>query len=524
METEGTTAPNAGAAALEHFTGPSRVKTTWLNASTVDISLTPDRFIRVSEARTGDSSDDLIARLHRAGDTYEIEAPEGRPVWVNGVRATTRRLQNRDMIEFGETGPLSRFCLYGEDKPVRKAVTDILGDSISYLRVSRQPVVKRVFRAACELLRRLTRETTILFRTAVIIAILALAALTYQQSRLNALLQQRIESSSARLDNFAAAIARAGEQALRPSDLEALRQDFGRRLTSEAERLAALEHRSGASARVIAQSMSSVIFLQGAYGFQERSSKRMLRHVVDDAGNPLISPLGQPLLSLEGNGPVAERQFTGTGFAVDGGSILITNRHVVLPWETDAGAEALTEQDLEPVMIKFIAYQPGKAAAVPVRLLRASDTADLAILKSVDEAASFQGLRLADTVPAAGDEVIVMGYPTGLRSMLAQSGEAFIEQLQKTKNIEFWSVAARLSEEGHIAPLASGGIVGRSTPATIVYDAETTLGGSGGPVLDTNGSVVAVNTAILPEYGGSNLGVPAAKVRALLEAAGLGRK
>jgi len=521
METEGITATNAGAAALEHFTGPSRIKTTWLNASTVDISLTFDRFIRVSEAVSGDSPGELIARLHRAGDSYEIEAPEERPVWVNGDRVTTRLLENRDMIEFGETGPLSRFCLYGEDKPIRKAVGDILSDSVSYLRVSRQPVIKRLFRAICDLMRRLTRETTILFRTAIIIALLALAALTYQQNRLNALLQQQIERSSARLDSFAAAIARAGDQALRPSDLEALRQELGQRLTSEAERLSALERRSGASARVIAESMSSVIFLQGAYGFRERSSQRMLRHVVDGDGDPMISPFGQPLLSVEGDGPVAERQFTGTGFAVEDGSTLITNRHVVLPWESDASTEAITGQDLEPVMIKFIAYRPGEAAPVPVELLKASDDADLAILRSTDPSASFRGLTLADTVPAAGDEVIVMGYPTGLRSMLAQSGESFIEQLQKTKDTGFWSVAARLSRDGHIAPLASGGIVGRTTPATIVYDAETTHGGSGGPVLDTNGSVVAVNTAILPEYGGSNLGVPAAKVRALLTQAGL---
>ena len=93
---------------------------------------------------------------------------------------------------------------------------------------------------------------------------------------------------------------------MRPSDLEALRQELGRRLTSDAERLAALEQRSQASARVIAESMSSVVFLQGAYGFRERSSNRMLRHVVDDDGRPLISPLGQPQLSLQGSGPVAE--------------------------------------------------------------------------------------------------------------------------------------------------------------------------------------------------------------------------
>ncbi len=119
MGDERITAPIAGAAALEHLTGPSRVKMTWLSAATVDISLTPKRFIRVSEAGTGEPSEDLIARLHRADDTYEIEVTEERPVWVNGVRVTARRLENSDMIEFGETGPLSRFCLYGEDTSIR---------------------------------------------------------------------------------------------------------------------------------------------------------------------------------------------------------------------------------------------------------------------------------------------------------------------------------------------------------------------------------------------------------------------
>ncbi|MEE8265386.1 MAG: hypothetical protein V3R62_03500, partial [Acidiferrobacterales bacterium] len=82
---------------------------------------------------------------------------------------------------------------------------------------------------------------------------------------------------------------------------------------------------------------------------------------------------------------------------------------------------------------------------------------------------------------------------------------------------DFWAVAARLSEEQFIRPLASRGIVGQVTRATVVYDAETTHGGSGGPVLDINGDVIAVNAAIIPEYGGSNLGVPAEYARRLLE-------
>jgi len=53
---------------------------------------------------------------------------------------------------------------------------------------------------------------------------------------------------------------------------------------------------------VIAQSLPSVVFLQGAYGFRETSTGRMLRPVVDKDGKPLVSLSGQVLLSLKGAG------------------------------------------------------------------------------------------------------------------------------------------------------------------------------------------------------------------------------
>ncbi len=88
MENERGAYPLAGAAALEHLTGLCRGTVTWLSGPTLDISLKTNRFLRVSEARPDEPRDDLVARLHRAEDTYEIEALEGRPVWVNGVRVT----------------------------------------------------------------------------------------------------------------------------------------------------------------------------------------------------------------------------------------------------------------------------------------------------------------------------------------------------------------------------------------------------------------------------------------------------
>ena len=74
--------------------------------------------------------------------------------------------------------------------------------------------------------------------------------------------------------------------------------------------------------------------------------------------------------------------------------------------------------------------------------------------------------------------------------------------------------------EGRIVKTVSigefGGIVGQVSHGAIVYDAETTYGGSGGPVLNAQGEVVAINSAILPEYGGSNMGVPVRALKKLI--------
>lgn len=509
------------AVALEHMTGPSRGSVTWLNSSTLDVTLDAGCFIRILEAQAGEPRKDLIARLHRVGDSYEIEATAGKSVWVNGSPIATSHLKHGDTIEFGESGPLCRTRFYTDHSLVRNTVSDILSDIGKYLRVSREPPVRRAIRAFSALFGRLSYETSVLFRITVLVAILGFGLLAYQQQQLNKNLKQSIENAASQLDNVATAMVNAQKEALRSSDLTELRDNLERRVLSNVTRLEELELRSKASSRIIAETSSAIAFLQGVYGFQENDGDRMLRQIISPDGLPLYSPRGRPLLSLEGDGPLVELQFTGTGFVVGHGGVLITNRHVALPWEQSVSAGEIAAEGVEPVMIKFIAYLPNETAGVPVELLQASESSDLAILRYEGGSETLLGLRLAENPPNSGDEVIVMGYPTGLRSMLAQSGVDFINELQESKNTGFWSVASRLAEKGYIAPLASRGIVGQVTPAAIVYDAETTHGGSGGPVLDINGDVVAVNTAILPEYGGSNLGVPISKVRDLLEQAAI---
>jgi S1-C subfamily serine protease len=172
-------------------------------------------------------------------------------------------------------------------------------------------------------------------------------------------------------------------------------------------------------------------------------------------------------------------------------------------------------------MTGFVGFLPGVDEPFAVDLVVASDSADLAVLKCRGVTGQVPELRLTEVAPAAGDAVLVLGYPTGIRALLARADEAFVQELSRSPELDFWAVARRLAAAGHIAPLASRGIVAQVTPTAVVYDAETTRGGSGGPVLDLDGRVVAITSAIVPEFAGSNLGVPAEQGQLLVDRAGL---
>jgi S1-C subfamily serine protease len=524
MTTKDQPADQPTIAVLEHLSGPSIGTETLLFSDRLDIALDPDRLLSVE--RTGGpgsaaAADRLIARLVRSGGTYQLETTKDNIVWINGRQVSSGELIDNDVIEFGEKGPLSRFRLIDRTAHPRRYFTEICDDCWDYVRTSRKPMPSRVANAVGVGVRRIASETSWFFRAGIVITLAMLGLMVYQQHRINVMQQIEIAASAGRIDNFAQTLARTRQEALTPSDLAELKDVLSRDLTSSIGRLEALEKRSRATETVIVNSASSVVFLQGSYGFREISSGRVLRHVLGPDGKPLVGPAGVPLLSLGGDGQPAERHFTGTGFSIADGSILATNRHVAVPWVSDQGGTAGPGNGLEPFMIRLIAYSPGSAVARHVELLKAADDSDLALLRLAAGETPLKPLPIAAGPVARGGAVIVMGYPTGLRSMLARAGTSFVENLQKEKVNGFWDVAARLAEKGLIEPLSSLGIVAQMTNEYLAYDAATTRGGSGGPVLNSRGEVIAVNTAILPEYGGSNLGVPAQKLSDLIAAAGL---
>ncbi|MGI9401433.1 MAG: S1 family peptidase [Rhizobiaceae bacterium] len=519
--------PKTTIALLEHISGPAQGTRIFLSREFVDIFVVADRSLRVASSNKQSPDpppEDAIVRLESSDGTYNLQAIGDTAVWINGRLVTSAQLVHQDIIEFGEKGPLSRFRLMDSSAHSRRHFSEIYADCRDYLQTSRKPLVLRIVHAIFDGLKRLVTETTILYRAAVIATLALLIYVTIQQYRLNEMQQEQLASGDIQLQTFARQLSQSQDEAITPADMERIRVEMSQGLAVQQNRLESLEDLSHATERVISETAGSVIFLLGSYGFREKSTGKPLRYVLGPMGKPLAGPNGQPLLTTEGGGQTAERQFTGTGFAVGDGTILATNRHVAVPWGEDTVASKVASAEREPFMIRFQAYAPGRNEPENVELLQASDSNDLALLRLTSPQSPLSPLDISRQSVTQGEQVIVMGYPTGLRSMIVRTGEDFLEELQASKTTDFWKVAELLAERDLIQPLSSSGIVAQISSNFLVYDAATTKGGSGGPVLSSTGEIVAVNAAILPGYDGSNLGIPADHLLRLMEEAGISGK
>lgn len=333
------------------------------------------------------------------------------------------------------------------------------------------------------------------------------------QSLRTADMEERLLAAQQQVGGVDAALQRLRADAPSRSDVEALRELLGRSIDGAQARVTAVE--AGSLAPVVAQVGASVGLVQGRYVLVHPAKGKPLRVQVS-GGKPLHTSDGAPRLTLSGNGPVFMSTFMGTFFVIDSRGTLLTNRHVAFPWEGERGARAMKQFGVLPVMIEMRGFLPGHAAPFDVMILGVGKT-DLALLRGSGQALQAKPLVLAKSNPLPGDAALVFGYPTGLNALLARAGDDFVAQLGRTPDLDERRVADILAQAGLVQPLVSRGIVAQVTDAAVVYDAQTAGGGSGGPVVNLRGEVVAVNRATLQNFNGSNMGVPVETAAELLK-------
>ena len=292
-----------------------------------------------------------------------------------------------------------------------------------------------------------------------------------------------------------------------------------KQLDETTNRLKRIETESQTAEDVIRAYAPSVCLLHVSVSFVERESGRLLRYGgINPDGGPLKDSDGNPVYTLEGRAPEVRADFFGTGFIVGEGRIL-TNHHVVQPWWKNDELASVLSQGLTPAIAEMSAYFPEAAAGVSVSISQISDEADLALVKGDLSGLKRPILKIDARKDAAisGQPVLSLGYATGLSAILARAGEEAVNDIVKITGGDPKKVVAELERRKLIRPLVTQGHIGDVLADKIVYDAQTTSGGSGGPLINRNGEVIGVTFAVVRGFGGSNFGVPIRYAQPLLK-------
>jgi len=295
--------------------------------------------------------------------------------------------------------------------------------------------------------------------------------------------------------------------------------ELQRQLDETVSKLARVQNDSEAAEGVIRTYAPSVCLLHVSVAFRDKSSGRLLRYGgITPEGEPLKDSDGNIVYSLEGRAPEVRQDFFGTGFIVGDGKIL-TNHHVAQPWWKNDEMEEAVKQGLEPVIAEMSGYFPEATTGIPVQIAQISGEADLALLRGDLSSLKRPTLKIDARKDAAisGQSLISLGYATGISAILARAGDETVDQILKVSGGDPKLVMSELAKRKLIRPLVTQGHVGDVLVDKIVYDAQTTSGGSGGPLMNKDGRVIGVTFAVVRGFGGSNFGVPIRYAEPLLK-------
>jgi Do/DeqQ family serine protease len=193
--------------------------------------------------------------------------------------------------------------------------------------------------------------------------------------------------------------------------------------------------------------------------------------------NPSMDEFFQRFFGQGGGAPSGRSQSSlGSGVIVDGSGLVVTNNHVIENM-TDVKVALADRREFEADIVL-------RDARTDLAVLRLKDAADLNVLPVGDS----EALQV-------GDLVLAIGNPFGVGQTVTQ---------------------------GIVSALARSQVGVSDYQSFIQTDAAINPGNSGGALIDMNGRLVGINTAIFSRSGGSvgiGFAIPASMVRAVLESA-----
>ncbi len=417
---------------------------------------------------------------------FHLKKRDGQ-TFVNGSEVEEVILQDGDQLELGSGGPVLRFRIYVPIGAVCKPMRRMLADARDVARVSGGAAATQTLTR--DLFTQATPHLKLWFPLAVVTG-------AFLAGSLGGWIGAGPEAgvTRAEIDELRQQQAEMALQAstIKREDFDQLRLDQKK----QQEDLALLARANATVRRIQKEWSRGVCLLHGVFR--------------------LRMPDGEWFLT---DGDPFEVEYTGSGFRATTAGHVITNRHVVVPWLEMAPVMRFVERGATPEFVHLSATFPGKAPIdVPIAsIVKRSDNLDVAVVQLSTEA--LQGVPVVPLhdgpIESDDQRAIVVGYPTGLSALLARADNQLVDELRK-EAASMATAIRKLAATGQITPIITQGVVSNVQEQMIVYDASTTHGGSGGPVFDGNGEVIAVNFAILPDFSGANFGVPIRFATALL--------
>lgn len=170
----------------------------------------------------------------------------------------------------------------------------------------------------------------------------------------------------------------------------------------------------------------------------------------------------------------------GSGFIISSQGHVATNKHVI------ADCDAAT-----------ILYCEGNRVFLrPATLVCVSSTTDLAILK-IDPIPSTEVVQIASTELATGQTVMTVGFPGAIEGAAWATLEGVVFN-DKPGEGRITNPDVQSDFVPAVFPGAVAKIVSISGSRWVLHSAKISGGNSGGPLIDADGRVCGINTALIP--------------------------